>query len=83
MEQKEKKAPTEAEIHANFDKLLRDFNNQWDTNPKDLEKFESIKQRAKMLTLYPRQLEAIVGRCNNVINGTYGNTKKGVEFKAQ
>lgn len=76
MEQKEKKGPTDAEMSANFDKLLKEFNNQWDATPKDIEKFELIKQRAKLLPLFPRQMEAIVTRCNNAINGTYGNTKK-------
>jgi hypothetical protein len=76
MEQQEKKGPTDAEVNAKVDALLKEFHRLWDNSPKDIEKFESFKQRAKLATLYPRQMDAIIARCNNVINGTYGNTKK-------
>lgn len=81
MEQKEKKGPTDAEVNANFDTILREFDGLWNNSPKDMVKFEALKQRAKLMTLYPRQMDAIVARCNNVLNGTYGNTKQGIEFK--
>lgn len=76
MEQQEKKGPTDTEVNAKFDALLKEFNRLWDNSPKDIEKFESFKQRVKLAILYPRQMDAVVARCNNVINGTYGNTKK-------
>lgn len=82
MEQKEKKGPTDAEVNATFDKLSREFDSLWINSPKDFEKFESLKQRAKLMTLYPRQMDAIIARCNNVINGSYGNTKAGVSFSS-
>jgi hypothetical protein len=28
-----------------------------------------------------RQKDAVIVRCDNYLNGTHGNTKKGVEFK--
>lgn len=76
MEQQTKKGPSETEVHAKFDALLKEFERLWADSPKNIQKFEFLKQKAKITTLYPRQMDAIVSRCNNVINGIYGNTKK-------
>jgi hypothetical protein len=76
MQEQEKKAPTDAEMSANWDKLLKEFHGLWEKSPKDLEKFELLKQKAKFVSMFSRQTQGIVDRCNNVINGTYGNTKK-------
>lgn len=82
MEQNEKKGTPDAELASNFDKLLKEFHSLWDNSPKDMGKFESLKQRAKLTALMPRQMDAIIDRCNNVLKGEYGKTKAGVEFKA-
>jgi len=81
MEQKEKKALTDTEVIANFDRLLKELNKTWDESPKDFEKFEVIKQKAKLTPLYPRQMGAIIDRCDNVIAGHYGNTKKSENYE--
>lgn len=75
MEEKKDKLPTDAELCANFDRLLKEFNGLWENSPKDMEKFESLKQKAKLTSLTPRQTEGIVDRCNNVIKGGYGKSK--------
>lgn len=79
---KERKGPPDSELNANFDKLLKEFHSLFDNSPKDFGKFEALKEKAKLTSLTGRQTEALIDRCNNVINGTYGNTKKGIEFKA-
>src|SRR5690349_2664394 len=75
MEEQKKKAPTDAELCANFDRLLKEFHKIWDEGPKDFEKFEALKEKAKLTPLTPRQTEGIVDRCKNVIRGNYGKTK--------
>jgi hypothetical protein len=81
MEQK-RKAPTDAEMNANWDALLKEFHGICENSPKDFTKFEALKEKAKLTPLTGRQLEGIIDRCNNVIKNQYGNTKKGIEFKA-
>jgi hypothetical protein len=81
MEQK-RKGPTDAEMNANWDALLKEFHGIWENSPKDFTKFEALKEKAKLTPLTGRQIEGIIDRCNNVIKGQYGNTKKGIEFKA-
>lgn len=75
MEEIKPKPPTDAEMAANWDKLLREFNSLWNDSPKDHAKFEALKTKAKLTSLTPRQMEGIIDRCNNVISGKYGNTK--------
>ena len=72
----EKRGLSETAVISNFDKLLKEFNRLWETEPKAIEKFKSLKEKAKLIILYPRQMDAIVARCNNVISGNYGNSKK-------
>lgn len=67
----------------NWDVLLQEFH-KIEANPtKDFKsKLEKLKEKAKnTVQLTTRQREGIIDRCNNVINGTYGQTKKGIEFK--
>lgn len=41
-----------------------------------------LKEAAKLSQhLTQRQLEGIIARCDNVINGSYGKTKDGIVFK--
>lgn len=76
MEENKSKGPTDQEINANFDRLLREFNKLWEDSPKDFDKFNALKEKAKLTPLTPRQTEAIVDRCKNVVAGQYGNSKK-------
>lgn len=79
---KERKGPSDSELNANFDRLLKEFSHLWEDSPKDYSKFQGLKEKAKLTPLTGRQTEAIIDRCNNVINGSYGNTKKGIDFKS-
>jgi hypothetical protein len=81
MEQKEKKGPTEAELNQNFTSLLKEFENLWESSPKAMDKFDALKQKAKLKPMYPRQMDAVIARCNNVLNGMYGNTKKAENYE--
>lgn len=82
MQVKERKGPSDMELNKNFDQLLGEFNELWDSSPKDFEKFDLLKEKAKLKPLTSRQSDAIIARCNYAKNGTYGNTKKGIDFKA-
>lgn len=66
-----------------FDSLLKEFNDLWldQKSSKDLTKFAMLKRKAKDAPfLNYRQRAAITDRCDNVINGTYGKTKEGIQF---
>lgn len=67
----------------NWDALLREFHKIEANRQKDLKaQLDRLKTKAtNMAQLTIRQREGIIDRCNNVLNGTYGNTKQGVEFK--
>lgn len=75
-----KDQPSDAELECNYEFLLSEFNNLWNKTPKELTKFAALKNKATHTTLTFRQKDGIVERCNNVINGTYGNTKAGISF---
>lgn len=68
-----------------FTKMLREFNSLIVTTPaveKVKNKLLDLKRRAELsVELNYRQKDAIIARCDNYINGTYGNTKNGIEFK--
>ena len=68
-----------------FRALLRMFDGIIDKNPKPetiQEKLQGLKELAgKASELTFRQVEAIVGRCNSYIDGSYGRGKENVEFK--
>lgn len=62
----------------NWDTFLKVFKKIEQERPKDyvaqLEKLKTKAQNTVQLTV--RQREGIIDRCTNVINGTYGNSKK-------
>jgi hypothetical protein len=67
-----------------FTLLLRAFNGLIESKPpiNKVEK-ELIKLKAqaeKSAELNSRQKAALTDRCDNYINGTYGNTKSGISF---
>lgn len=64
---------------ADFDFLLIDFNKLVENNSprqKVEKQLMELKEKAEnMSALSFRQKEAIIVRCTNYLNGTYGNTK--------
>lgn len=67
---------TDAEYNSNWDAMLKMFHQL--VNQKAIkDEYEALKGLAKnTIALTPRQREGIIERCNNVINGEYGHTKK-------
>lgn len=63
----------------NFDSFLREFNGLVDNTPTVgtiRSKLENLKERAQNeKTMTFRQTDAILARCDNYLNGTYGKTK--------
>lgn len=74
MSKKEKLS--EADLECNYASLLTEFNDLWSKAPKDHTKFAALKNKATNSLMTFRQKDGIVERCNNAINGTYGNTKR-------
>ena len=68
--------PSETDLECNYAFLLSEFNDLWSKTPKEHTKFAALKNKATNALMTFRQKDGIVERCNNVINGTYGNTKK-------
>lgn len=64
---------------AKWQSLLKRFKMVIDGNPKPntvVEELVALKQEAKLShVLTSRQIEGINARCDNYLNGTYGNTK--------
>lgn len=81
MAQKKYEPSFDVAVEVNFEFLMNEFNSLWAKSPKDHTKFAALKNKASNTVLTYRQKDGIVERCNNVINGTYGNTKNGIEFK--
>lgn len=63
-----------------FHKLVKD-----EPEPKEIEAdLIALKEAAKNSgMLSPRQMEGISGRCDNYMNGTYGNTKKPIHLSQE
>lgn len=78
---------TEHLVSDEFTLLLRTFNRLVDGNPtpKSIsQELEDLKASAETsVELNARQKEAIINRCDNYINGIYGNTKEGIVFSSQ
>lgn len=72
----QKQIPSEVDYQCNYDVLLKEFHSLWEQAPKDFDKFNELMEKAKNTPMSFRQIEGIIERCKNVINGTYGNTKK-------
>lgn len=68
-----------------FTILLRAFNKLVENNPKPdniKTELQDLKDSAESsYELNSRQKDAIIARVKNYINGTYGKTKQGIEFK--
>jgi hypothetical protein len=69
-----------------FTTLLRSFNSLVSGMP-SVEKIKKellrLKEQAdKSVELNYRQKDAIIARCDNYINGTYGKTKAGITFSS-
>lgn len=59
-------------VNSNWDILIGMFNEIIKTNPTDKkERCEKLKELARAKQLTPRQMEGIIDRCNNVINGSF------------
>jgi len=70
--------------NENWDSLLKMFHAIVEKQPKDQnEQLEKLKEFAKTKQLSPRQIEGIIERCDNVIKGNYGNTKKPEHYNQQ
>lgn len=75
---------SDTEYNANWDALLKIFHKIEKERPKDYkEQLEALKNTALKATLTSRQIEGIIDRCNNLINGDYGNTKKPEHYTKQ
>lgn len=64
---------------ANWKRLLDEFRkveNIEKLSKKDTEILERLKEEAKTTPLTFRQLQGILSRCDNKLNGTYGNGGK-------
>lgn len=75
----EKKDVTDEMCIAKWRQLLRMFKKLIEGNPTPeiiKEDLIALKQTASLsIELTPRQVEGIVARCDNYLNGEYGNTK--------
>jgi len=70
---------SDTECNNNFDAFLRVFHKIENERPKEdyKEQLHALKSTVQnTIQLTGRQREAIIDRCNNVLNGTYGNTKR-------
>lgn len=78
MEQK-KEVITDAMCIAKWQQLLKVFKGLIEGNPEPetiKDDLLSLKETAKLAPeLTPRQVEGIIARCDNYLNGEYGNTK--------
>jgi hypothetical protein len=64
--------PTEI-CNPNYDMLLKKF---YSINSNNKKAFEELKIEAKSKVLTEHQMSAILARCDNSINGTYGSTSR-------
>lgn len=78
METKERKI-SDSECILKWQALLKMFHDIIQSDPpvqKVAEELKSLKDMAiKSHELTARQIDAIIARCDNYMNGTYGNTK--------
>ena len=78
METKERKI-SDSECLLRLQTLLKMFHDIIKSDPpaeKVAEELKALKEMAiKSQELTARQIDAIVARCDNYMNGTYGNTK--------
>lgn len=65
-------------VNTNFQVLLDKFHTFLNKNASNKE-FIELKQEAISKILTDHQRSAILARCNNVINGTYGSTSRSPE----
>lgn len=77
-----KEQPSEADYECNYAFLLKEFNDAWAKNPKDISQFNLLIEKAKNSQMSTRQIEGIIDRCRNVFNGSYGNSKYGISFSS-
>lgn len=74
------KIPDE-DYNKNYRSLLAEFHAIEIDSKGAKEKWEALKEKAKGVNpLSARQLAGIIERCNNAINGEYGNTKTAEHF---
>ena len=69
-------------LNANFDKLLKRFHDLLTLDKEAMLKGmkELSKEAINTNALAGHQRSAIVGRCKNVLDGTYGNTKTSTQM---
>lgn len=79
----QRKGPSDSVLNGNFDALLKEFQVLWTKSPTENKKFIALAKKARNTELTHRQAEAIMARCENAINGTYGNTKKPEHYTKQ
>jgi len=73
----ETKINSDSIVNQNWDLLLKMFHKIIsDNNDNKIKQLEVLKELTKTKPLTPRQMEGIIERCTNAINGSYGNTKK-------
>lgn len=69
---------TDEMINAKWRSMLKVFKTlitEWPKPEKIKKELEDLKTAAINSILTPRQTQGIIARCDNYINGTYGNTK--------
>lgn len=75
------------EQQTEFQLMLKKFNRTVDNNPSVAEVKEMLTTLADLAKNSPhlnsRQKDAIVARCDNYINGTYGVNRKKEEYAAK
>ena len=81
----QQKKINDQQCNDNWDSFLKIFHKIENERPKDYkEQLEQLKITAQnTIQLTIRQREGIIDRCNNVIKGDYGNTKKGITMKTE
>jgi len=62
--------------NQNFQELLNKFHKLLKSNPVGGREFEDLEKETLTKILTEHQVSAIIERCNNVLNGTYGSTSK-------
>lgn len=60
-----------------FETLLTEFNELAKSEKNVTKEITALKEKAKLgIGLNGRQMEAVIQRCDNLLNGNYGNTKR-------
>jgi hypothetical protein len=66
----------EEKCNQKWNALLKIFHGIKMDSPDSKEKYSQLKDLVKLdVDMTPRQKDGITERCDNAINGTYGNTK--------